>query len=91
MQRVDDVCRTLSRCTSVLLAMTCLSCAKHNVAVEFYFADGYHFSQPERRAIQTVADATAIEVRSLLPALPHDNIGNGSCFGFGYISTFVKR
>jgi hypothetical protein len=72
MQRVDDACRTLSRCTNVLLAMTCLSCAKQNVAVEFFFADGYHFSQSERRAIQTVADATAIEVRSLLPALPHD-------------------
>jgi predicted Zn-dependent protease DUF2268 len=38
--------------------MTSLSCAKHNVAVEFYFADGYHFSQSERRAIQTVVDAT---------------------------------
>ena len=47
-----------------------MSCAApHEVTVEFYFTDGYHFSQSERRAIQNVADATAIEVRHLLPPL----------------------
>ena len=70
--KASDIRRALSRCTSVFLAVACVSCAKHDVTVEFYFADGYHFSQSERSAIQTVAAATAIEVRHFLPALPHD-------------------
>jgi hypothetical protein len=46
------------------------SCRNHDVAVEFYSADGYQFSQSERQAIETVADATSTEVRRFLPALP---------------------
>jgi hypothetical protein len=66
---------SVSRClqfVSMLLAITCASCVNHQVSVEFYFADGYHFSESERRAIQVVADKTAVEVRGFLPALPHD-------------------
>jgi hypothetical protein len=45
-------------------------CGKHETTVEFYLADGYHFSKAERNAIQTVADAAAVEVRHYLPTLP---------------------
>jgi hypothetical protein len=47
-------------------------CGRHETTVEFYFADGHHFSKAERDAIQAVADATAVEVRHYLPTLPRD-------------------
>jgi hypothetical protein len=64
--------RAICRCAVVLLFVACASCNKHEIAVEFYFADSYHFSESERRAIHKVADATVIEVRHFLPALPQD-------------------
>jgi hypothetical protein len=47
------------------------SCRNHDVAIEFYSANGYQLSPSERRAIETVANATSTEVRRFLPALPH--------------------
>jgi hypothetical protein len=62
----------LSRYTIALLAVVWIpSCRNHDVAVEFYSANGYQFSQSERQAIETVANATSTEVRRFLPALPH--------------------
>src|SRR3954464_2162721 len=61
------------RCVSFLVAVTGSACGTQNVAVEFHLVDGYHFSQAERREIQSTADATAGEVRHLLPTLP-DNL-----------------
>ena len=45
-------------------------CDRHETTVEFYLADGHHFSEAERASIQTVADAAAVEVRHYLPTLP---------------------
>lgn len=58
------------RAIVALLLMGCSSCAPHDTDVVFYIVDGYRFSWADRRAIQRIADATAIEVRQLLPALP---------------------
>ena len=58
------------RAVVALLLVGCTSCAPHDTDVVFYIVDGYRFSSADRRAIQRVADATAIEVRRLLPALP---------------------
>lgn len=54
---------------AVLSALVLPTCGRHEVAVEFYYASGHHFSRAERSAIQAVADDTATEVRALLPAL----------------------
>jgi hypothetical protein len=59
-------------CVWLLVAVTVSACGTHDVAVEFYFANGYHFSQSERRAVQSTADTTTSEVRRLLPTLPDD-------------------
>jgi hypothetical protein len=61
-------------CTCVLLSVTYTFCGRtaHDITVEFHFAEGHHFSQTERTAVQTVADSTTIEVRRFLPALPDD-------------------
>lgn len=56
----------------LLVAATCSTCAAREPSVEFYLADGYRFSQPERRAIEAVAESTAIEARRALPSLPRD-------------------
>ncbi len=40
--------------------------------IRFYSSKDYNFSDAERGDIQTIADATAIEVRRFLPALPRD-------------------
>jgi Predicted Zn-dependent protease (DUF2268) len=58
------------RCAWLLLSVACASCGQHAATVEFLVADGYRFSQPERSAIQRIADATALEVRRFLPTLP---------------------
>jgi hypothetical protein len=58
------------RAVVALLLVGCASCASHDTDVVFYIVDGYRFSSADRRAIQQIADATAIEVRQLLPALP---------------------
>jgi len=50
--------------------LTHAGCGRHDVTVEFYLVDGYRFAPAERRAIQSVADAAARDVRALLPALP---------------------
>ena len=61
------------RLLSIVLALVCASCAKpHGVDVRFYSANGYEFSESERGDIQSIADATAMEVRHLLPALPRE-------------------
>ena len=60
----------LRHCACILAAVTCGGCAVHDTVVEFHFADGYHFSQAERRAIEDLAGSTAIEARRVLPALP---------------------
>jgi len=58
---------------SILLVVACASCAKPaGVDVRFYSSKDYNFSDAERGDIQAIADATAIEVRRLLPALPRD-------------------
>lgn len=44
-------------------------CSQHEVSVTFHDAD-YQFSDAERDAIQTVADAAAADVRRSLPTLP---------------------
>lgn len=54
----------------VLLYFAPTSCGMHAVTTQFYEAAGYRFSNAERHQIQTIADATAVEVRRLLPALP---------------------
>src|SRR5665213_2406159 len=51
-------------------------CDRHETTVKFHLVDGYHFSNAERDAIQTFADATAVEVRHYLPTLPHDLVLN---------------
>jgi hypothetical protein len=45
-------------------------CGRDDTTVEFYLADGHHFSNAERDAIQTVAAAATLEARRYLPALP---------------------
>jgi hypothetical protein len=60
------------RCLWFLVVVMGTACGPHDVTVEFYFADGYHFSQSERREVQSTADATVGEVRRLLPTLPHN-------------------
>jgi hypothetical protein len=40
------------RCLWFLVAVTGSACGTHDVAVEFYLADAYHFSQTERREVQ---------------------------------------
>jgi Predicted Zn-dependent protease (DUF2268) len=61
-------------CACVLLSFVYPSCRiqQHDITVEFHVAEGHNFSRAERRAIQTVADSTTIEVRRFLPALPPD-------------------
>jgi hypothetical protein len=44
-------------------------CSQHEVGVTFHDND-YQFSDAERDAIQTVADAAAVDVRRSLPTLP---------------------
>ena len=46
------------------------SCARDRTDVFFYIHDGYTFSLAEQRAIRTVAEAAARDVRLLLPGLP---------------------
>lgn len=53
------------------VALMCAACGPRDTTVEFYVADGYHFSQAERRGIEDLAEATAVEARRVLPALPH--------------------
>jgi hypothetical protein len=53
----------------VLLLTTYASCGARNVDVVFYVVDGYRFSWADRRAIERIAEATAVEVRKVLPAL----------------------
>lgn len=58
---------------STLLVIICASCAKPAaVDVRFYSSGDYKFSDAERGDIQTIADATSVEVRRFLPALPRD-------------------
>jgi hypothetical protein len=57
-------------CVCLLVAAMCAACGAHETTVEFYFAHGYRFSQAERRAIEDIAESTAIETRSALPSLP---------------------
>lgn len=58
------------QCAWVIVAAISAACAAREPVVEFYLADGYRFSQPERRAIEAVAESTAIEARRVLPSLP---------------------
>jgi hypothetical protein len=60
----------LRHCAGLLLAAMCAGCGAHETTVEFYFAEGYRFSQAERRAIEQIAESTAIEARRALPSLP---------------------
>jgi uncharacterized protein YjaZ len=56
----------------LLLASLALGCEQSGIEVIFYRSDGHRFSNRERRAIERIARSTAVEVRRLLPALPHD-------------------
>jgi predicted Zn-dependent protease DUF2268 len=58
------------QCACLLGAAMFAACGTHEPTVEFYFADGYRFSQTERRAIEDIAESTAIETRRALPSLP---------------------
>lgn len=60
----------LCHCAGLLMAAMCAACGTHETTVEFYFAEGYRFSQAERGAIEDTAESTAIEARRALPALP---------------------
>jgi hypothetical protein len=60
----------LRHCACLLVAAMCAACGTHDTTVEFYFAEGYRFSQAERRAIDDIAESTAIEARRALPSLP---------------------
>ncbi len=51
-------------------ALTASSCSKDAVQVEFYTIDGYTFSDEDKRALRSIANETALEVRRLLPELP---------------------
>jgi hypothetical protein len=46
------------------------ACARRRTHVLFYRAHGYSFSSSERRTIGDIAEASAIQVASLLPGLP---------------------
>jgi uncharacterized protein YjaZ len=59
-----------SCCVWLVLLVTFGSCGSPETTVEYYVVGGYEFSRAERRSIETVAAATAAEVRQLLPALP---------------------
>jgi hypothetical protein len=45
-------------------------CSRGDTTVEFYLADGHHFSNAERDVIETIASDAALEARRYLPALP---------------------
>jgi hypothetical protein len=60
----------LRRFAGPLVAVMCAACGTHDTTVEFYFADGYRFSPAERRAIEQIAESTAVEARCMLPSLP---------------------
>ncbi|HLG59296.1 MAG TPA: DUF2268 domain-containing putative Zn-dependent protease [Vicinamibacterales bacterium] len=56
---------------TVLLLTPYASCgAPRSTDVVFYVVDGYRFSWADRRAIERIADTTAVEVGKVLPALP---------------------
>jgi hypothetical protein len=56
--------------SGALLLATFVSYRAPETDVVFYVVDGYRFSWADRRAIERIADATAAEVRRVLPALP---------------------
>lgn len=56
----------------LFLAVASAGCGRHQTTVTFDTFGGYVFSSAERRAIQNIADATAREVRRVLPALPNE-------------------
>jgi hypothetical protein len=60
----------MRRLSPLLLILACAACTEREVTVDFYPGDGHELTRRERNAIQTIADATAVEVRHLLPALP---------------------
>ena len=62
----------MGRWLTVLVVVACAGCAKHNVTVLFFSANGYSFSDQERMAIQDVADSSVSDIRHLLPMLPRD-------------------
>lgn len=59
---------------AMLAVLPCISCQTREVTVHFYLAEGYSFTNAERRAIRDIADATAREVRQHLPTLSHELI-----------------
>ena len=52
------------------MAAMSAACGTQETTVEFYFVEGYRFSRAERRAIEQIAESTAIETRRALPSLP---------------------
>lgn len=60
----------LRRCAVVATLALSFGCGERDVAVTYLRSDSYTFSSLDRRVIEEIADATAIEVRRLLPALP---------------------
>jgi hypothetical protein len=58
-------------CASLLISTLYIpSCGRRDTEVVFYVYDGYTFTQQERRAIETIAEAAARDARALLPDLP---------------------
>lgn len=60
----------LRPCVCLLVAAISAACGPQATTVEFYFAEGYRFSRAERRAIEEIAESTAIEARRALASLP---------------------
>jgi hypothetical protein len=59
-----------SCCVGLILVVLYSSCAESHVNVRFYRIGGYEFSSSEQSVIQTIIDATTVEVGQMLPTLP---------------------
>lgn len=62
--------RPIRRCIAVAALAVVVGCGQRDVQVSYLRSESYTFSSLDRRVIEEIADATAIEVRKLLPALP---------------------
>jgi hypothetical protein len=60
----------LRRCIAVTALAVAVGCTHRDVQISYLRSESYRFSSMDRRVIDEIAEATAIEVRRILPALP---------------------
>lgn len=60
--------------TWMLLFVACAACGARDTTYSYDVVDGYRFTTAERHLIEQIADATLLDVRRALPALPRQMI-----------------